>query len=86
MANTNVKMVELAERAVAEEWTFEEIVNSMFDIGCDAIYDDEEKGLEFSDEDDNRVVFYYDEEEERALIIFNDNFGDFRERFHSLFT
>ena len=85
MANTNVKMVELAERAVAEEWTFEEIVNNMFDIGCDAIYDDEE-GLEFSDEDDNRVAFYYDEEEERALIIFNDNFGDFRERVHNLFT
>ena len=82
MANTNVKMVELAERAVAEQWEVEELMSQMHEIGCEDIYLGDE-GIEFDDGHENRVAFGFNEEEGFS-ILFNDNWEDFRERINIL--
>lgn len=85
MANTNVKMVELANRAVAENWEVEELMSQMYEIGCEDVYL-EDDGIEFADSEENHVAFEFNEEDEVCCILFNDSMRDFHERVHNLFT
>lgn len=78
MANTNVKMVELAERAITEQWELKELVNQMYDIGCETVYF-EDDGIEFADSEENHVAFAFNEENEIDYIVFNDSMKDFTE-------
>lgn len=85
MANTNMKMVELAERAVEEQWEVEELMSQMYEIGCENVYL-EDDGIEFADSEENHVAFEFNREDEGYYIIFNDSMQDFAEEANNLLT